>query len=102
MIVVPFIIGLFVLLDIILSMGKGAFLIAGFNTLSKEEKKAYDVISLCKFMGKVMFMIDFCITLFLLSDILKRSVLFNIGLILFFITLATTIIYSSTGNRFKK
>ncbi|MDS1002100.1 hypothetical protein P9J83_01100 [Clostridium sporogenes] len=63
MIVVPFIIGLFVLLDIILSMGKGAFF---------------------------------------LSDILKRSVLFNIGLILFFITLATTIIYSSTGNRFKK
>ncbi len=102
MIVVPFIIGLFVLLGIILSMGKGAFLIAGFNTLSKEEKEAYDVISLCKFMGKVMFMIAFCITLFLLSDILKRRVLFNIGLILFFIMLAITIIYSNTGNRFKK
>ncbi|MBD5586081.1 DUF3784 domain-containing protein [Clostridium botulinum] len=102
MIGVAFIIGLFIVLGIILSMGKGSFLIAGFNTMSKEEKEGYDVVSLCKFMGKVMFMIAFCIILFLLSDILKRRVLFNIGLILFFITLAITIIYPNTGNRFKK
>ncbi len=81
---VVFIIGLFILLGIILSMGKGSFLIAGFNTMSKEEKEEYDVVSLCKFMGKVMFIIAFCITLFLLSEIFKIRVLFYIGLILFF------------------
>ncbi|APF28456.1 DUF3784 domain-containing protein [Clostridium botulinum] len=99
---VVFIIGLFILLGIILSMGKGSFLIAGFNTMSKEEKEEYDVVSLCKFMGKVMFIIAFCITLFLLSEIFKIRVLFYIGLILFFIVIIFTLIYSNTGNRFKK
>lgn len=99
---VVFIIGLFILLGIILSMGKGSFLIAGFNTMSKEEKEEYDVVSLCKFMGKIMFIIAFCITLFLLSEILKIKVIFYIGLILFFIVIIFTLIYSNTGNRFKK
>ncbi|KYN75947.1 hypothetical protein A0J52_16365 [Clostridium sporogenes] len=102
MIGVVFIIGLFILLGIILSMGKGSFLIAGFNTMSKEEKEEYDVVSLCKFMGKIMFIIAFCITLFLLSEILKIKVIFYIGLILFFIVIIFTLIYSNTGNRFKK
>lgn len=99
---VVFIIGLFILLGIILSMGKGSFLIAGFNTMSKEEKEEYDVVSLCKFMGKVMFIIAFCITLFLLSEIFKIKVIFYIGLILFFVVVIFTLIYTNTGNRFKK
>ncbi len=70
--------------------------------MPKEEKKEYDVVSLCKFMGKVMFIIAFCITLFLLSEILKIKVIFYIGLILFFIVIIFTLIYSNTGNRFKK
>ncbi|EPY2276470.1 DUF3784 domain-containing protein [Clostridium sporogenes] len=102
MIGVVFIIGLFILLGIILSMGKGSFLIAGFNTMSKEEKEEYDVVSLCKFMGKVMFIIAFCITLFLLSEIFKIKVIFYIGLILFFVVVIFTLIYTNTGNRFKK
>ncbi|EPY2272027.1 DUF3784 domain-containing protein [Clostridium sporogenes] len=102
MIGIVFIIGLFILLGIILSMGKGSFLIAGFNTMSKEEKEQYDVGSLCKFMGKVMFIIAFCITLFLLSEIFKIKVILYIGLILFFVVVIFTLIYTNTGNRFKK
>ncbi|WP_434296719.1 DUF3784 domain-containing protein [Clostridium sporogenes] len=102
MIGIVFIIGLFILLGIILSMGKGSFLIAGFNTMSKEEKEQYDVVSLCKFMGKVMFIIAFCITLFLLSEIFKIKVILYIGLILFFVVVIFTLIYTNTGNRFKK
>ena len=97
-----FIIGLFVLLGIILSIGKGSFLIAGFNTMSKKEKEEYDVVSLCKYMGKFMFMIAFCIILFVLSDVFAMKVLFNIGLMLFFVALIFTMIYSNTGNRFKR
>ncbi|MCW6109315.1 DUF3784 domain-containing protein [Clostridium sporogenes] len=102
MIGVVFIIGLFILLGIILSMGKGSFLIAGFNTMSKEEKEEYDVGFLCKFMGKVMFIIAFCIILFLLSEIFKIKAIFYIGLILFFVVVIFTLIYTNTGNRFKK
>ena len=96
------IIGLLVLLGIILSKGKGSFLIAGFNTMSKGEKEEYDIVSLCKFMGKAMFMFAFCIILFVLSDIFTLKVLFYIGLTLIFSEIVFLLIYSNTGNRFKK
>lgn len=95
-------IALFILLGIMFSLGKWSFLIAGFNTMSEEEKENYDVLSLCKFMGKFMFMIAFCILLFILSDILIMKSLFNIGISLFVFTIIFVIIYSNTENRFEK
>lgn len=94
-------IALFILLGTMLSLGKWSFLIAGFNTMTQEEKKKYDVISLCKFMGKFMFIIASCITLFVLSDILKMKVLFDIGLTLSIISTIFIVIYANTGNRFE-
>ncbi len=96
------IIGLFIVLGVIFSSGKGAFLIAGYNTLPKEEKEKYDTASLCKFMGKMMFGISFCLLLWVLSDALKIKWLFTIGLIAFFCIIAFTLVYANTGNRFKK
>ena len=93
---------LFILIGTMLSLGKGSFLIAGLNTMSKEEKENYDVLSLCKFMGKFMFVIAFCISLLVLSDILMMKVLFNIGITLFNVSLVFVIIYANTGNRFEK
>lgn len=95
-------IALLILLGTMLSLGKWSFLIAGFNTMSKEEKENYDVLALCKFMGKFMFMIAFCISLFILSDILMIKVLFTIGMTLFIVSIIFVIIYANTGNRFKK
>ena len=34
-------------------------MIAGFNTMSEEEKEKYDTVALCKFMGKTMFALSF-------------------------------------------
>lgn len=39
----------------VFSLGKGAFLIAGYNTAPKREKEKYDEKALCRFMGKLMF-----------------------------------------------
>ncbi len=39
------------ILSIILLMGKGSILIAGYNTLSKEEKQKYNTKKLCRVMG---------------------------------------------------
>jgi len=39
------------ILSIILLMGKGGFLIAGYNTMSKEKKKRYNEKKLCRIMG---------------------------------------------------
>ena len=101
MIIKILIVCLFVFIGIMLSLGKWSFLIAGYNTMSKEEKEGYDTIALCKFMGKLMFIIAFCIVLFILSDVLMMKILFDIGNILLIGSIIFTFIYSNTGNRFK-
>ena len=53
-------IALFLVLGLIFSRGKGAFLIAGYNTASKAEKAKYDEKALCRFMGKIMFAMAGC------------------------------------------
>lgn len=81
--------------------GKGAFLISGYNTLSKVKKAEYDKISLCKFMGKVMF--SFALSFFIIAvgELIKNKIPLYIGMILFFCTIIFTLIYNNTGNRFK-
>ena len=49
-----------VILGIVFSKGKGAFLIAGYNTASKAEKQKTDEKKLCKFMGRLMFLLAAC------------------------------------------
>ena len=93
---------LFILIGIMLSLGKWSFLIAGFNTMSKEEKEKYDVISLCKFTGKIMFVVAFSIALFILSDILMMPILLNIGVVIIISSVIFAVIYANTGNRFEK
>lgn len=93
---------IFVVLGIILSNGKGSFLIAGFNTLPQEEKDKYDTVALCKFMGKTMFSLSFSMVFWILSDVYDLKWLFAIGLIFFIGIIVVTLIYVNTGNRFRK
>ncbi|CAM4166546.1 hypothetical protein BAMA_18215 [Bacillus manliponensis] len=93
---------LFLLLGIVFSKGKGAFLIAGYNTLSGSEKEQYNETELCKFMGKMMYGFCFCILLLLLSDFLEIQMLFIVGIVLFIALIIFLIVYTNTGNRFKK
>ena len=44
---------LFLVLSIFLFMGKGSWLIAGYNTLSEEDKKKYDKKKLCRITGLI-------------------------------------------------
>ncbi|ADK14759.1 MULTISPECIES: DUF3784 domain-containing protein [Clostridium] len=93
---------LFIILGVVFSLGKGAFLISGYNMLSKEEKAEYDEKALCKFMGKSMFAIAFSVFLWELSSLIKQHILFVIGLILLLGTVIFILVYSNTKNRFKK
>jgi len=93
---------IFAILGVFFYLGKGAFLIAGYNTMSKEKKSKVDEKSLCKFMGKSMFVLAFSVFLLGLSDIIKQSIIDIIGLIIFFSTFIFIIIYSNTKNRFMK
>lgn len=93
---------LFIILGVVFSLGKGAFLIAGYNTSSKEEKAKYDEKALCKFMGKSMFVVAFSNFLLGLSDLIKQPIISVIGVIFLLATVIFILIYVNTKNRFMK
>nr|WP_295877464.1 DUF3784 domain-containing protein [uncultured Akkermansia sp.] len=94
--------GVFIFLGIILSMGKCSFLIAGYNTLSREKKERYDERALCRFTGRLMFFLAFCMLISIISIILESPVLLSIAVFLFVVSITFAIIYANTGNRFRK
>ncbi|ARF16043.1 DUF3784 domain-containing protein [Sporosarcina ureae] len=92
----------FIGLGIMFMNGKGAMLIAGYNTMSPVEKEKYDEVALCKFMGKMMFALSFSMVFWLLSDIYNNNSLFYVGFVLFIAIVVFMIMYMNVGNRFKK
>jgi len=92
----------FLIFAIVLSQGKGAFLIAGYNTMSDSEKEKYNEKALAKFVGKVMYGYSFCLLLWGLNDLFKTEWLFIIGLVLFIVLTIFVVVYANTRNRFKK
>ncbi len=87
---------------LVLSQGKGIFLIAGFNTMSSDKKDKYDEVALAKFMGKMMYGYCFCVLLWVLNELFQTQWLFIVGLVLFVVLTIFLMIYMNTGNRFKK
>ena len=60
--------GIFLALGTVLAFGKGAFLIAGYNTASAEEKAQYDEKKLCRAVSKLMFALAACWVVAALSE----------------------------------
>lgn len=89
-------------LGIVFSLGKGSLLIAGFNTLPEEEKGKYNVVALCKFMGKMTFALSFSVVLWLISVIYEMNWLLYFGIALFIVITIIMVIYVNTGSKFKK
>lgn len=101
-IIMGIMIGLFMILGIVLYSGRGSFLIAGYNTMPKEEKDKYDKVALGKFIGKMMFSLSFSMIFWVLSEIFEQDWLFTVGLILFIGIVIFMVSHVNTGNRFKK
>ncbi len=94
--------GLFVLLGVILAFGKGAWLIAGYNTASPAEKAKYDEKKLCRGVSKLMFALAACWLVVASSEIFQTEALCWVGLGLFTLVIAAGLVYMNTGNRFRK
>lgn len=90
----------FVLLGSLFSRGKGAFLIAGYNTASPEEKARYDEKALCRFMGKLMFALAACQVVMGLGAARVGMWLYWLGIALFLASALGGVIYANTGGRF--
>lgn len=93
---------LFLLLGLVFSQGKGAFLIAGYNTASEAEKAKYDEKALCRCMGKLMFALAGTWVPIALSALLGRMWLLWLGLGLFLVVCFGGMIYMNTGSRFRR
>lgn len=93
---------LFAVLGVIFLKEKGAFLIAGYNTMSQDEKSKINEKKLCKFMGKFMLVLAACWLVIALSEGFQIRVLFWGGLVLFSVTIIVGIVYANTGNRFSE
>lgn len=91
-----------VIMAIILLAGHGSRLIAGYNTLSEDEKEKIDATKLSKFIGGILLTIGLIVNGISIGNIcnirwLPISVpIIIVGLIVF------AAIYCNTGNRFRK
>lgn len=92
----------FIGLGVLFSKGKGAFLIAGYNTMSKAKKARYDKAALCRFMGKLMFAMALCWVPVALGTLLEWEWLYLAGIAAYLIVVAGGVIWANTGRRFQK
>jgi hypothetical protein len=84
--------------------GRGANLIAGFNTLSKDEKERFDKPALCKFVGKILIPIDIAFITLFIGAVISAPWSTVVGIVIGVLTLPYIIaitVYANTGNRFR-
>ena len=91
-----------VLLSIPFFMGKGASLIAGYNTMSPEEQEKMDTRALCRFMGGLLLGLAFSVLLCLFSEIFSLKWMMTAGISLFAAVVLFGLVYANTGHRFEK
>lgn len=71
-------------LGAVLFSGMGAFLIAGYNTMSKAEKTQFDEKKLCRATGTFLLVLDALLGFVLWSGITGRMAVFAVAMVLFF------------------
>lgn len=91
-----------IVFGIVFLTGRGAWLIAGYNTLPKAERDRYDRRALCRFMAKLMFYLAGCVALFGADELWTGRGLAIAGGILLSIGIVFTLVYSNTKGRFLK
>ena len=91
-----------IVIGIVLCCGKGAFLIAGYNTASPKEKAEYDEKALCRATGVLLLVIVGCVELLLLGAVLDMTALMWGGGILMAVSTAFGLIYINKSRRFRR
>ena len=92
-------------LGAIIRFGKASWLIAGYNTSSKEEKDRYDEKALCKYTGNFIFIlagIIFFMAIWGLFKLPNLNVVIAVGWIVFVVVIIAGVIFMNTGNKLKK
>lgn len=87
---------------LVLRAGKGAFLIAGYNTATEEEKEKTDEKKLCKAVGNLLLSLAACWIVPTVGIATGKKLLFWVGFVLFIVVCIIGVVYMNTGNRFRK
>lgn len=74
-----------ILLGVLFARGKGASLIAGYNTMPRAEREKVDKKKLCKAMSRLMFVLAACWLVVAASEVFHTLVLLWVGLALFLV-----------------
>jgi len=91
-----------VVMAILLLNGKGAFLIAGYNTARKEEKSKYNEKVLCRFVGWLLIGVAFCLLLFPVGFYFEMAWLTVCAIALITLITVGAVVYINTGNHFRE
>ena len=91
-----------IILGYLIKYKKWSFLIAGYNTSSKEEKEKYDEDALCRAIGNLLFLLGGITFLSSLGSLFKISWVINFSWALFSLITIAFVIYANVGNKFKK
>ena len=97
-----FVILMFVVLGVVFATGKGADLVAGYNTMPKEEKEKIDKKALCKYMTALMFILAACWAIFAVGMEISKMWLVWCGSGLFLVAIIVFLVLLNTGNRLEK
>lgn len=93
---------MFVVLGLLFRSGRGAWLIAGYNTLPPKKRERYDRQALCRFMARLMFFCAACTTLLVADTLQPGRGLGIAGRLWMTIGIIGAVIYANTGGRFLK
>lgn len=102
MLITLFMMMILLIFGITFSMGKGSSLIAGYNTMSDEEKAEIDEGRLLKFMGKMMFALAGSMVFGLVGGWLEIELIIYVGLVIFVGIVFFMLIYTNKGKHFKR
>ena len=91
-----------IIVGIVLCCGKGADLIAGYNTASPKEKATYNEKALCRAVGVLVLVIVGCVEFLMLGLVLNVTALVWGGGILMAVSTVFGVIYVNTSKRFTR
>lgn len=93
---------LFAVLGYLIKYKKWSWLIAGYNTSSKEAKEKYNIEALNNSVGNLFFLIGGIISSAYLGELLDLDWILSLRRALIIVVSLGAIIYLNTSSRFKK
>ncbi len=97
-----FIAAMLFVLGYLVKYKRWSWLIAGYNTSSKDEKAKYDKEALCHGVGNIVLLLGGVVILAAVGEFLNFAWIVSFSWILFTVIIIVFLIYANTGNRYKK